>query len=82
MRKNGTNLDKLPDKAKKFGRRYPWEEWFALPVFYLIRGQDYSCMPHGMAQMVRNNAAQRRVKVHVEIAESGNIKVTMGGTNA
>ena len=71
MKKNGT--------AKKFGRRYPWEAWFSKPGFTLDRGRDYACMPHGMAQMVRNNAAARGLHVHLTIAESGRIEVTVGG---
>ncbi len=75
MKKNGT--------AKKFGRRYPWTDWFSRPKFSLERGRDYSCMPHGMAQMVRNNAAARKVHVEVHIQEDGRIDViNKEGTDA
>ena len=56
---------------KKFGRRYPWETWFARKRFTLVRGRDYDCLTHGMAQTVRNAAASDkfRVKVRLEVLE-------------
>lgn len=41
-------------KPEPHGVRYPWDKWFARDKFTLRRGEDFMCMPHGMAQAVRN----------------------------
>lgn len=63
----------------KHGRRYPWASWFSLKSFSLIRGEDYDCLPHGMAQMVRNVAARRGLRVSVSLGEEGLIEVQVKG---
>lgn len=55
--------------AKKFGRRYPWDEWFSSDSFILIRGVDYDCLSHGMYAMIRNQASARGCSVSVRIVE-------------
>lgn len=59
--------------VKKFCRRYPWQRLFARRSFRLVRGRDYDCLTHAMAQMVRNAAAPRRhnVKVNIRVDEDG-----------
>ena len=42
-----------------------------------MRGRDYYCLPHGMAQMIRNAAAARGKKVSIAIKESGDILVSV-----
>lgn len=67
--------------AKRFGRRYPWDRWFARRTFTLVRGRHYDCLPHGMAQMVRNAAAgpKYRLRVSVRITDDGDITVRVTG---
>lgn len=36
--------------------------------FTLLRGRDYDCMSHGMAQEVRNAAASDRYRLSVSVA--------------
>lgn len=64
-------------RARKHGRRYPWDDWFAQSQFVLRHGNDYSCMPHGMAQMVRNVASRLGVKVRLRLSGEGRIDVTV-----
>lgn len=59
------------DAPKKFCRRYPWVRWFSQRKFRLIRGRDYDCFTHAMAQMVRNAAAPKRHNVRVSISVEG-----------
>lgn len=68
-------------KAKKFGRRYPWREWFARKTFFLIQGVHYDCMTHAMAQMVRNVAASatHRLRVSVNVWNDRKIEVVVLG---
>ena len=55
--------------TKKFGRRYPWTIWFTQGRFTVTRGKDFECFTHGMAQMIRNVARRRRVKVSLRVTE-------------
>lgn len=64
-------------KARRFGRRYPWEDWFSRGEFVVTRRQ-HDCTLHGMAQMVRNVAARRRVRVSVRI-EGSRVRVLVRG---
>lgn len=64
-------------RGKKHGRRYPWDKWFARGRFTLKRDRDYKCLPHGMAQMIRNVAARRGVRVGLKLGEDGRIDVTV-----
>ena len=47
--------------------RHPWDSWFNRKRFRLEKGVDYTCMPHSMAQQVRNAAFVRNVKVSIAI---------------
>lgn len=71
-------------RAKKFGHRYPWDRWFAGKKFLLTRGEDFSGMVHGMAQMVRNVASKRKIAVEVYILRGDRVlvKVCNGVGNA
>lgn len=59
----------VPVKTKKFGRRYPWQSWFANARFSLVRGRDYDCLTSNMAQMVYRAAATASIKVAVATAD-------------
>lgn len=63
------NNGKLIPPAKPHGRRYPWAEWFAQGTVALIRGVDFDCLPHGMAQAARNAASRMGYSVRIEIGE-------------
>ena len=68
---------KQESSSRKYGRRCPWSRWFAAGNFELMRHTDYDCMPHGMAQMVRNVAAKYGHSVSVHISEDQRIQVTV-----
>lgn len=60
----------MQKRTKKFGHRYPWDDWFAKNEFILIRDRDFPGIAlHGMAAMVRNAASARGISVTVTIAE-------------
>jgi len=48
-------------------RKYPWEQWFARKRLRLVKGQQYDCQPHSMAQQVRNAAYDYGVRVSIQI---------------
>ena len=49
---------------------YPWKKWLSQTRLELVRGVDYECQPHSMAQQVRNVAHSRGVKVqHITISD-------------
>ncbi len=60
---------------------YQWDEWFSQPNFTLERGRHFTCQPHAMMIMTRNQARTRRVRVSVKIAEQVLI-VTLKGPAA
>jgi len=53
--------------CKKYGRRYPWREWFARGYFALCRGKDYTCRTPSMAQLVYQAARRAHFKLAVKI---------------
>lgn len=61
---------------------YPWSKWFKLKVGSpvrqktLIRGVHFDCMPHSMAQQVRNAAYKRGRRVSIQIEEDC-LKITI-----
>lgn len=55
----------------KFGRRYPWREWFQLSEFRLVRGRDYNGRTDTMVQQVRNAAVKLSKHVSIRTAEDG-----------
>lgn len=69
----------MKTKPERFGRRYPWDRWLRSGFFRLRRGTDYTIMTHGMAQMVRNVASRRRLKIHLEILSDHLIEVHVLG---
>lgn len=52
-------------------KRYPWNLWLDQRTFTLRQGKHFSCMPHAMAQQVRNEASRRGKMVSVKIDETG-----------
>lgn len=63
---NGEVMNGTKNNPKKFGRRYPWQDWFGRGEFTLLRGKDFHCKTHGMAAMVRNAASRHRIRIHME----------------
>lgn len=63
---------------RKYGRRYPWDRWFARRRTTLVRGRDYDVLDHVMAAMVRQAAryAKYSVRVSIQIGD-GWVKVTV-----
>ena len=58
-------------------QKYDWDKLFKRRQFNLVRGRDYTCQPHSMAQHVRNMAAIKHVHVNVTIDE-GTVSVAVG----
>lgn len=56
-------------KAKRCGRRYPWEQWFRARRFTLKRGLEYDCRTSSMVQAVYQAAARMGRDVSIEVAE-------------
>lgn len=57
-------------KRRRPGRppKYPWEEWFRRVYrreLTLIRGRDFTSMPHTMMQMARAAAVRRGLGIGV-----------------
>ncbi len=48
--------------------KYPWDNWFSRKQLRLVRGRDYTCMPHSMAQQIRNKATvvDKSVSIRIE----------------
>lgn len=54
---------------------YPWDKWMNRKTpLKLVRGRDYHCQPHSMAQQCRNAAGRYGVSISVSI-EDGTITV-------
>lgn len=56
-----------PKTAKKYGRRYPWLEWFSRQRFSLTRGHEFDCEPAAMAQLVYRAASRLKQSVTVHL---------------
>ena len=41
--------------------RYPWGRWLKRKRLVLVKGRDFDCQPHSMAQQVRNAAARANI---------------------
>ena len=68
----------MRSEPKKFGRRYPWDEWFAsasVEPITLAPGVDFVCRPYSFAQMVRNVASNRGLSVSVSVTDNGEVVV-------
>lgn len=50
-------------------RKYPWTDWLKRDKVSMTRTKDFTCMPHVMAQQIRNFARQYGLKVSVRIEE-------------
>lgn len=55
----------VPTRGKP--QKYPWQRWIPSDLLEgrtrtrtltLQRGRDFSCKPHGMAQMIRNRVSR------------------------
>ena len=64
---------------RKYGQRYPWEDWFSKGSFSLTKGRDYECQTHGMAGMIRNAANRFGKSVQVKIVDNNRIEVKVMG---
>lgn len=58
---------KRPGEAKRFGRRYPWHEWFSQDEFLLRKGRDFNGRVDTMANQIRGAAMADRYDVKVSI---------------
>ncbi len=55
---------------------YPWAKWLKGTRKLLKRHRDFDCLPHVMAQQVRNVATRRNLKVSIKIEEE-QLKITI-----
>lgn len=46
-------------------RKYDWGKWFSQKVTVLKYGEDYHCTQSTMIGMIRNNASQRGIHIHI-----------------
>ncbi len=49
--------------------KYDWDKLFKRKKFTIVRGRDFHCQMHSMAQQVRNAAVAREKHVSVNINE-------------
>jgi hypothetical protein len=56
--------------ASKYGRRYPWDRWFARGRFTIMQGHDFNGRLDTMAVQVRAAALARGLRVQVIIDEA------------
>lgn len=75
----------MPEKiARKWGRRYPWKEWFALGNFILERGKDFNGRTDTMMTQVRQQASKMGRSVSITASDDGtfiNVTVWDGTSN-
>lgn len=65
--------------AKRFGQRYPWDDWFSREEFTLTLGKDFTTTPWGMGVTVRSAALSRGIRVSVRLTpETVNVRVIKG----
>lgn len=57
-------------------QKYPWQRWIPAALIdgpqrtktlTLVRGKDFACQPHGMAQMIRNRISRRGYPLNVSV---------------
>jgi hypothetical protein len=60
-----------PTSRRRTYQWHPWEKWFSQKKFTLIRGKDFACQPHGMAQAIRNAAASDRFRLSISLTIDG-----------
>jgi hypothetical protein len=64
-----TNCPQETEMKKTAQTRYPWKRWLnRRTALTLVRGRDYRCQPHSMAQQCRNAAAQigATLSIHID----------------
>lgn len=56
-------------------KRYPWEKWFKKRrKFTLVKGKDFNCQPHGMAQQIRSRCRRQTPPLSANISvENGDL---------
>lgn len=59
-------------------QKYKWDEWFGEPRTLLVRWQDYQCSQSTMAQIIRNNAWRRRLRVRITDLGNGLVIEVLG----
>lgn len=68
----------MRDLVKPRGQpqKYPWQRWIPTALvegsqrsktLTLVRGKDFKCQPHGLAQMIRNRVSRRGYPLDVSI---------------
>ena len=56
---------------------YPWDLWFQLDNFVLMRGRDYNCSSFSFGQQVRNAAVSRGIRIKIRVDDWDNFHVTV-----
>ena len=62
--------------------RHPWDDWFRRKQFRLAKDNHYTCLPHSMAQQIRNEAQRRGLKVSIQIIGTTLVVTNRGSANA
>lgn len=57
------------DESTKWGRRYPWDDWFKRPEFRLRRKRDYNGRTDTFIQQVRRAATVRRLGIEIVVSD-------------
>jgi hypothetical protein len=58
--------------VNKWGRRYPWERWFAQQRFAIARGTDYAGRTDTMIQQIRNKAGRFGIGIRIDVTDDNN----------
>jgi hypothetical protein len=59
--------------------RYPWQRWLSRSnCLTLVKGRDYRCQPHSMAQQCRNAAIKLGISLSIHI-DGGTLRVVNQG---
>jgi hypothetical protein len=69
-------------EVRKFGRRYPWDQWLSRGKVTLVAGKDFNGRADTMAQQVRAAASKRGLSISVTISQDNStltVVVKLGG---
>lgn len=64
-----TNLSRVKKKPR-FQVRYPWDDWFKLGKFKLVKHKHYFSTTTGMIQTIRKAAKLRGLRVKLSIVDT------------
>lgn len=56
---------------RRWGKRHPWAEWFAMAEFVAERGVDYGCRTDTMMSQIRQKAAKLGKSVSITASDDG-----------